>query len=303
MILDGASNCPNPEERIVFSRNLVEELWEKSQQCTESWFSSNTDLRPTIVTFGTLIKGLSKSNAVSHAEEAERWLRRLEEIHEEQQQTFSGGGDDLRPNTVIYTNVIHAWANVGKADHAEALLQEMYLKYHQSENPDVRPTLKTFNTVLSAWSKSSSPDAYKSAFDLFDLMNEFSESRRDGDLRPDIVTYNCLLSTIATRPTHHDAVNRAESIMEMILSTTTTKSSSSSSLVKPTKVTYLVLFRILAASGISDNAERAQRWLSLSNSKSLSTDDDLLRHINNMRSKIEGSSITESEGGIEGNDD
>lgn len=309
MVLDGASHCPDPQERVVFSRNLVEWLWEQSTPgkntttTTAPPFSHNSDntdhteaaagasnnhLRPTVVTFGALIKGLANSKSVAHAQEAEQWLRRLQQLYDDQKLSPSGSGHDndngdaadLRPNTVIYTAVIHAWANVGRVDRAEALLQEMYLQYRKDGNTDARPTLKTFNTVLSAWSKSSSPDAYESAFDLFNLMQELMERNDLDSSHPDIVTYNCLLSTIARRRTHDDAVERAESIMDMIFST------SSSSAVKPTKITYLSLFRILAASMLPDKAERAQQWLSLSKSKSLVNDDDLRRHIQNMASKV-----------------
>ena len=142
IILDGATHCPDPQERVVFTENLLARLISESEE--------NPHLRPTVVTFGTIIHALAKSGSIILAEKAEGWLRRLQQLHE-------AGWPEVAPNTIVYTQVIQGWANVGEAERAEALLQEMYRESVLHGNKAVLPSLWTFNMVLTAWSKSNDP--------------------------------------------------------------------------------------------------------------------------------------------------
>jgi pentatricopeptide repeat protein len=96
-------------------------------------------LRPTTVTFGTIIHALAKSKSRALAEKAEGLLRRLQQLQET-------GWPNVELNTIVYTQVIHAWANIGEAERAEALLQEMYRESVLHGNKQVLPTIRTFNS-------------------------------------------------------------------------------------------------------------------------------------------------------------
>jgi hypothetical protein len=130
IIMDGATSCPDPKERLVFTQDLLSRLTVEAE--------ANPSLRPTVVTFGTVINALAKSNSVTMAEKAEGLLRRLQQLHQ-------AGWPNMEPNVIVYTTVINAWANIGNAPRAEALLQEMYTEAILNGNRMVQPTTRTFN--------------------------------------------------------------------------------------------------------------------------------------------------------------
>jgi len=249
IIMDGAVSCRNYKERVVFTKELLDRLLRESSGENENAASSR--LKPTVVTIGTVINALANSRNVESAQEAEDWLRRIPTLYE--------GSEALRPNTVIYTTVIRAWADVGRADRAEGLLREMCQEYvglgeeggngESSGNPDVKPSLWTFNTVLAAWSRSKNPSSVFQAEGLIRTMKALSSkssaapqmdeetitdssdandgiSNRDSVLGlnvfPTIVSYNSLMSTIARRSNEPDALAKAEYWMEEILTNAST---------------------------------------------------------------------------------
>ncbi|KAL3920389.1 MAG: hypothetical protein SGARI_006957 [Bacillariaceae sp.] len=269
IILDGATYCPDPDERLVFTENMLGRLISESEE--------NPTLRPTVVTFGTIIQALAKSGSPSQAEKAEGWLRRLQQLHE-------SGWPDVEPNTIVYTQVIRAWANVGEAERAEALLQEMYRESVLHGNKAVLPSLWTFNTVLTAWSKSSDPKCVSFAETLLQKMTDFSQDK-DGpiQLTPDMISYNCMLSTIARRRKHSDSLEKAEYWMEELLKFS--RKAKAKKNATPTRFTYNVLFNIIAFSSISDKAERARYWLEKSGDPKLTNDKALIRRIEDFESE------------------
>jgi len=100
----------------------------------------------------------------------------------------------MRPNTIVYTTVIRAWADVGRADKAEGLLREMCQEYvgigngvdsntttnDGNGNPDAKPSLWTFNTVLAAWSRSRDPSSVIRAEGLVRTMESLSSTPSPG---------------------------------------------------------------------------------------------------------------------------
>lgn len=128
MILDGASHCPMPQERLVLTEQLLQRLIQDSE--------TNPHLRPTVVTFGTVINAMAQSGSLACAEKAEAMLRRLQEEH----------WLDVKPNAILYTNCIHAWAKAGNVHRAENLLKEMYEECTIHGNTDLKPNRRTFNT-------------------------------------------------------------------------------------------------------------------------------------------------------------
>jgi pentatricopeptide repeat protein len=268
IILDGAAHCPDPKERLIFSEDLLARLIVDSEE--------NAALRPTAVTFGTVIHAFAKSGSVLLAEKAEGLLRRLQQLHE-------SGWPDVEPNTIMYTQVIHGWANVGEAERAEALLQEMYRDSVLHGKKNVLPSLWTFNSVLAAWSKSNDPRCISFAEILLRKMIDFS---KDNDspvqITPNMISYNCMLSTIARRRKHKDSLKKAEFWMEELLEFS--RQSKTRKNATPTRYTYNTLFNIIAFSGIPDKAERARFWLEQSVDPKLMNDKALLQRIHDLES-------------------
>lgn len=232
ILMDGAVSCRNYKERVTFTEELLDRL------LRESSGDATDRLRPTVVTIGTVIHALANSRTKASAEQAEALLRRIPTLYRGEESSSSE--TPLRPNTVVYTTVIRAWADVGFADRAEGLLREMCQDYvggseasNEEGNPDAKPSRWTFNTVLSAWSRSRDPSSVIQAEGLIRTMKALSgtsgkEEDDNGtsvnrnsflklDVSPTIVGYNSLMSTIASRSTQPDSLAKAESWMEEIL--------------------------------------------------------------------------------------
>jgi pentatricopeptide repeat protein len=270
IIMDGATACPDPQERLVFTENLLSRLIQDSAQ--------NPSLQPTAVTFGTVIHALTKSNSAALAEKAENLLRRMQQLHQEE------GWSSVEPNAVVYTSVIQAWANAGRADRAEALLQEMYREAMLNGKEAVQPNTRTFNAVLLAWSKSLDPDRVASAEVLLHkMMDRNSNSSSSMSIAPDLVSFHLLLTTIASAArsrgggrNHPDELwVKAEYWMEQLF---LLKNS-----LSPSTYTYKTLFRILASRDhVPDKAERARFWLNQCGDDNVRRDPVLRKLIEEM---------------------
>eukprot|EP00536_Pseudo-nitzschia_multiseries_P003118 jgi/Psemu1/284204/fgenesh1_pg.44_\ len=333
LLMDGAVSCRSFHESAGFCEVLLERLVRESERSDRD--CRNPHLRPTMVTLGTFFQGLANHKTIASAELAESWLRRIPSVlapHDD--------GTVARPNAVVYTTVIRAWASLGRADRAEALLREMchdYASRNEEEEDDddgndaAKPNLWTFNTVLAAWSRSRDPGAVQKAESLLRTMVSLSSSssasiisKRRGqetandlkepslesnanrnsnkrsfalqlDVAPTIVSYNSLLSTIASRSRRPDSLARAETWMEEILAKAAAstavpiatdqkgprntvvrqghkgresnryrgKKKHDSSLA-PNLITYRALFNIIAGAGHLSDSEKADRmryWL------------------------------------------
>jgi pentatricopeptide repeat protein len=242
IILDGASHCPNPKERIEFTEALLVRL------ITES--SKKPELRPTTVTFSTVINAFARSGSDEAAERAEKLLELAHTLHND-------GWSGAEPNAVMYTSVIKAWAKAGNPDRAELLLKRMYEDYTLNGNTNVKPNIWSFNTVLAAWSKGSPTGAVESAEKLLRKMIDLNE-QGILDSRPDTVSYNCLLHTLARkRKSFPDASAKAESLVEEMLEIA---KATRDKAVLPNEITFTALFKILNSCGPDDKAERAKYW-------------------------------------------
>jgi hypothetical protein len=211
------------------------------------------------------------------AEKAEGWLRRLQSLHE-------AGWPDVQPNTVIYTSTIHAYANAADASRAEALLQEMYEESFLRGNKEIQPNLRTFNTVLSAWSKSTAPKNVESAEALLRKMIELADDTHGFlDSPPDLVSFNCMLSVLARRRKNKDSLAKAEFWMEELLKRRNNREDQKT--LKPDRITYTALFKIIAVSNIQGKAEKARFWLERSCDPELLDDEFLVQRIEDMKEK------------------
>jgi pentatricopeptide repeat protein len=271
LILDGASHCRNPAERIVFTEELLGRLIEESDH--------NPLVRPTVVTFSSVINAWGKSGSAMAVEKAEALLWRVHDLHEN-----SGWPDDSKPNDIMYTSVISAWAKAGNPDRAELILKNMYEDCMLHGNTNVKPNNWAFNSVMFAWSKSPSPLAVDSAEALLRKMIELNENGVL-DSRPDVVSYNILIQTILRRKMNYpEAVAKAESLVQEMIEIEATTGFAG---VMPNLITYTALFRILAASHLPDRAEKAKYWLEKAKEHGISEDRFLLDQYQTMARQCE----------------
>jgi Pentatricopeptide repeat domain len=202
---------------------------------------------------GTVLKGLSKSGSRQGAEMAEGQLRRMLNLQNQEK------WKDLEVNTIHYTTVLQAYANAGDPTSAQRLLMEMLQEAVMNGNERVLPNIRSFNAVLSAWSKSSMPNAYEMAEELIRRVLQLHEN---GVLKepPDTVSYNCLLATLAKRP-HQvpDPVATAETLVQDLLQRSASNPTDAS--CQPTLVTFNALIRILEANNPPDKNDKLKFWI------------------------------------------
>ena len=101
---------------------------------------------PDAVTYVSVINGISaNSRGPGHGKQAEDILRRMDTLHR--------NALGAKQSSEVFNAVLNAWA-VSKDRHAvhkaERLLKEMEVRYEAGEE-SLRPTLKTYNTMLKVY--------------------------------------------------------------------------------------------------------------------------------------------------------
>ena len=118
-----------------------------------------------------------------------QWLldRRIEQGYDDEK---------LRPDTVLFTNVIRAWAISGRMEGpemAEGILSLMNELYHESGWTNSGPNTLSYGATMEAWSKSQHPDA---CHRIDALLQEMKDSTLE-HVVPDRISYQYALNSWA----------------------------------------------------------------------------------------------------------
>ena len=268
MVKDGV----NPD---VFSYNILMRAMNRTGniQDTESIFAKMQDagVEPDVTTYNTLLDTWSKSG--------------LREAPARMANLFSALKENsgIEPDLVTYNIMLHFYSKSGKSQRAEALLDEMcqpgsvvkadsisfntvISAWSRSRHPDapqraeiildkmlaagekIRPNSITFNSVMGAWLKTRSPLAYQNCEKLFLKMNELYQ---DGNrfAKPDVVTYNTLIQAWS-QSSLDEAPDQAEAIFREMKKRVT-----------PDAKTYGVMINIWSKCKRPDAGEHAEAYL------------------------------------------
>jgi pentatricopeptide repeat protein len=187
---------------------------------------------PNVISYSAVVDGFSRSREEGASNRAEVFLRRMIERH-----------GIASPNAVTYNSVINAHAQAGDILAAERLLSEMHETYLTGQNAAVRPTLKTYSTVLSGLAKSRRPDSGERAEKILDLVKQMANS---GDLEeaPDVVMYNIVLDCWAKSPVH-EASMRSKLFLERMIDDS----------ISPDVISYNTVIHCMTRSGSPHEAE------------------------------------------------
>lgn len=99
------------------------------------------------VTYNSMLNCLASMSSRVGAERAEVIVQNMKELSNAGEGTF-------RPNYISYGCLIKAWANVGDAARADAVLSEMFEEF-TSGKVHMKPQLRHFEQVAKAWSASA----------------------------------------------------------------------------------------------------------------------------------------------------
>lgn len=149
-------------------------------------------LKPNTRSFSTILDAYSQCardevDGPEAVRRAEILLKRMEEL-------YVIDGYDVKPNNVCFSEVITALARCkgiyDAADRAEILLEKLIALYRDSEDDEeMKPTVQTFNSLITTHARSRKPDAVERAQKVFDLMCDYST--------PDATSYSALIDAIA----------------------------------------------------------------------------------------------------------
>ena len=120
----------------------------------------------------------------------------------------------LRPNTAVYSALLHAWATAGEVERSVAILQQMCNEYAANENDSAMPDERCFSAVIGALSKSKLPDAAPQAEDCLSKMQEMADNGLT-QVRPNTYTYVGVISCWSNSELPI-AAERAEELLERL---------------------------------------------------------------------------------------
>lgn len=170
------------------------------EQIEALYESGELDDSPSVISYSTVLSAFAKSSKAGSARRAEQILRQMKDR-------------GVRPNVISWNTVIDAYAKEKDPERAESLLREMNHDYEQGIN-DVKPTMRTYSSVLSAWSANRSPQSGERGEQLLDLMAKlYTAGEMD---EPDVVVYNSVLACWASSRTPGAGVRAKEFLEKMI---------------------------------------------------------------------------------------
>ena len=187
-------------------------------------YTVNSDMQPNDKSFNIILDTYAKYGMT----EESRIL--LDEMIEVSNEDFP----QCRPDTVTYNTLISAYANAitisttsnQKKAHANAaieVLHDMLNLYNETKNPDIKPDVISFSTVIAACANaaSASPSFAQNAEDILHEMSEMYnssliENGGDGEwlgIMPTNICYSSVINAWSNSGVV-DAVDRASHIFE-----------------------------------------------------------------------------------------
>ena len=210
----------------------VEEAEDLLGRMEDMYTSGELDEPPGVVNYTTVIDGFARSKLDGAAMRAESFLRRMMER------------DDLSPNVVTYNSVLNVHMKSFNIGAAESLLQEMYERFLQTGNMDIRPNTQSYSIVLSGIAKNRQRDAGERAEKILDQMIGMARSG-DLDEPPDTISYNIVLDCWAKSSSRFEDASRAVAFLEKMKRNNIT----------PDVISYNTVVHCLAKSGRLKDAE------------------------------------------------
>jgi pentatricopeptide repeat protein len=158
-----------------------------------------------------------------------------------------------------YNMVVKAWASVGNAERAEALLDEAYQVYVKG-NRRMMPSTDICTTVIAAWAQSRAPNKVERAQAVMNKMNDWNALESELNLHPSIESHNALLNTIANSTHNHDSRGQVPaSQADQLLQDMKAANREDAVNVRPNRNSYTTVMHAWARIGNVDKAQAVFR--------------------------------------------
>lgn len=157
----------------------------------------------------------------------------------------------IRPDTVMFNVVIHAWSTSGDPQAGTKALELLnQMKHLASEGYDTSPDIVTYNSVLSAVSKSGHMSAGPQAERILKQLQE-----EDDNVTPNVVSYNSVLHAWSKNAgTEPKAAQRAQAVLNYMIQ-------SGNDNIAPDVYSFTSVLNAWAKSKEDDKAIRARELL------------------------------------------
>jgi pentatricopeptide repeat protein len=222
IVLDAWSNHKSPKapER---AESILTRMWQLYE-------SGRVATKPTVATYTKVLECWTKSKYDGAPAHAEGILRTMYNL-------FLDGHEDLLPTSDNVNAIMRAWVKRGNPERAEALLHSLFPRSVDSSS---------FLIVLSAWSKSRSP---QSRTRIKALLSKIQRSVEAGDFQVRSTSSINRIAQYFANSTHDEVPEHAEALLRCL---------ESSNAAHPDVVTYNTVMNAWASVG---NAFRAEKLL------------------------------------------
>jgi pentatricopeptide repeat protein len=210
-------------------------------------------IRPNVLTYTSVICGLSRCKQNDMARKAEDILERMKR-------------NNVLPDMVAYAAVINCWAKAVSrrergiaAKRAISLLNEMEHLYITKKVYNVKPSTLTYTTVIAAIGNCVDPDASQLAEGIIQRMRNLHESGTIVNVKPNTATYNAVIFALGRGPIskRNPTALRAEKLLDAM----TQRAKQGEWDTQPDVRTWAFVLRAWSRSKLPDAAEQAQRVL------------------------------------------
>ena len=210
-------------------------------------------IRPNVLTYTSVICGLSRCKQNDMARKAEDILERMKQNH-------------VLPDMVAYAAVINCWAKAVSrrergiaAKRAIGLLNEMERLYITKKVYNVKPSTLTYITVITAIGNCIDPDSTQLAESILQRMRNLHESGTIVNVKPNTAAYNAVIFALGRGPIskRNPTAIRAEKLLDEM----TQRAALGEWDVQPDVRTWAFVLRAWTRSKQPDAAEQAQRVL------------------------------------------
>jgi len=150
--------------------------------------TGDSSMRPTNRSFNACVNAWARSKSNESPQRIINWISRF-------QDDFESGRTDTMPNKWTYNSYLQALAKQRKpssADEAERILIMMEEKSRSFRSSNLKPDVLTYTNVLHCIALSEADDSFQRAYAILSKMEN-----GDGDVRPNVYTYNVLINVVA----------------------------------------------------------------------------------------------------------
>jgi len=204
----------------TFLKNVLEDMWKRYDNG-----DGDESLAPDTYIYHSVMHAWARSRSPDAGKETERLLS-------EMWNKCEGHPDlDIKPNRKSYNAVMNAWTKSSpqesdqededeevedstdiRAERVSQIMEEMRNKSKEVGDENLAPDMISYNCLIDAWSKSSSPDAGKKAEGVLADMWKMHEEHHP-DMKPNAQNYNAALNAWA-KSNDPNAVENASRLLE-----------------------------------------------------------------------------------------